>query len=65
MLAESQVSGLFLRLFWHLPEGLQPKSPDFSKKTISELAPPWVADFCFEKEYSHTRKEVTDWLKNQ
>lgn len=54
MLAESQVSGLFLRLFWHLPEGLQPKSPDFSKKTISGIGTHRGATFlgCFRQNLS-------------
>lgn len=35
MLAESQVSGLFLRLFGHLTEGIQPKSPVVLEKMFS------------------------------
>lgn len=50
MLAESQVSGLFLRLFGHLTDEQQyrhePQIPRiFQKKTFPELAPKGVPRF--------------------
>ena len=49
MLAESQVSGLFLRLFWHLPDDAAVHTraiyQQIIQKTFPEMAPTGVPRF--------------------